>query len=703
MKNLKKVILLGLVLSISNSIFSQKKFTLENTVWGGNDINREDFSSFCGYFEHKTGNFISDEYTKSKKDEINSILQKENKPTYTFVSSWYDINSVFVYSNQNATLYCVDLNTKTVTDSIKDIYADFEFSPDNKHVAYSSEGNLYVSNYKGTHKINIRKENGIVYGTSVHRNEFGIDKGIFWSPSGKKMAFYKMDEKMVAEYPKVDITQRIAKEKPFRYPMAGEKSHEVSIGVYETNTQKVKYLITESPVNRYFTNICWTPDEENILVAEINREQNHLWFNVYKSWLNSYNQDTIVTKKTLFEETNNEWVEPCIPPMFVDNDNFVWISERDGFRHIYLYNIKNGKCKQLTKGNYCVTELYGTNNGEIFFQSNKKGYLYKDIYKVNTSGKITCLTSELGVHNAQFNKQCTQFIDNFSSPDMALKCTLKTSNGKEIKVLKEIKNPFSDFEMPEIRLVNLKSADGKFDLSGRLILPIGFDSTKVYPVIDYLYGGPHNQLVDGSWLYGASLWKLYFAQKGYIVFSMDNRGTENRGAEFEHIIHRNLGKYETEDQKVGLDYLKSLSFVDKSRIGIHGWSYGGFMTINMLTTYPGEFKAGIAGGPVCDWKYYEVMYGERYMDTPQSNPKGYENSAVINKIGNLKDRLLVIHGDIDNVVVWQNSLMLLRKAIDADVQIDYAVYPQHEHNVLGHDRVHLFKKIEQYFDDFLLK
>lgn len=548
-----------------------------------------------------------------------------------------------------------------------------------------------------TLKVNAQSENGVVYGQSVHRNEFGINGGIFWSNAGDRLAFYRMDESMVEEYPIVDITSREASVKPIHYPMAGMTSHEVSVGIYNTENKAVTYLKTASPVNRYFTNVAWSADDKYITIAELNREQNHLWFNVYNAEDGSF-------VKTLFEETNAEWVEPCTPPLFINANQFAWISDRDGFRHIYLYDLTNGQCKQLTKGNWCVSALYTYNAKakEFYFQANAEGYLTRDIYKVNLKGKTTRLTEGFGVHSATFSPDKTVFLDNCSAADCAMKSTIRsTKDGKLIETIKTIVNPYEGFDMPKIEIVNLKSADGQFDLTGRLILPSNFDANKKYPVVVYLYGGPHSQLVDASWLYGASTWKLSLAEQGYIVFTMDNRGTELRGNKYEHAIHRHLGQCEMADQMQGINYLKSLPYVDAERIGIHGWSFGGFMTISMMLNHNDIFKAGVAGGPVCDWNLYEIMYGERYMDMPQENPDGYAQNNISQQTDKLRGRLLVIHGDIDPVVVWQNSLRLLQNAVKNDVLIDYAIYPQHEHNVRGHDRVHLFKKIFQYFDDYL--
>ena len=705
MKGLRTTIVAALMLT-TVTVSAQKPLTLENTVPGASEFrehyNAPAYGQFAGNSDifiatESDGYHIGDAIISPK--QIDKTLTDNQKQHMSYIVGWQNAEMVWVYSKKGSAAYAINLKTNTIADSITRMDDDGEtdFSPNFKYIAYCYGSDLYVADRNGSRKVNADSLPGVVYGQAVHRNEFGIEKGTFWSESGRLLAFYRMDESMVGEYPIVDITEREAAVKPIRYPMAGDTSHEVQIGIYNTENQNIVYLKTASPVNRYFTNIAWSPDDKLLLVAELNREQNHLWLNVYNA-----TDGSLV--KTLFEEENPEWVEPCIAPLFISNSQFVWVSERDGFKHLYLYDINKSTCKQLTRGNWCVTDLYGCNraSGEIFFQANAEGYLTRDIYKVSPKGKITRLSNGYGVHSARFSKACGRFVDDFSAPDYAILSTLRNAaDGKVIDTLKNVRNTYEGYTLPIIKTVNLKSADGRFDLCGRLILPADFDSTKTYPVIDYMYGGPHSQLVDASWLYGASTWKMYFAQQGYIMFTMDNRGTESRGVEYEHCIHRQLGTCEMEDQMVGINYLKSLPYVDTTRIGIHGWSFGGFMTISMMLNHNTEFKAGVAGGPVCDWSLYEVMYGERYMDTPQENPDGYARNCVADSIGNLDGRLLVIHGDIDPVVVWQNSLRLLQNAVEADVLVDYAVYPQHEHNVIGHDRVHLFKRILQYFDDFL--
>ena len=688
------------------TVWAQKPLTLENTVPGGTEFYEHYNYPVRGQFVSNSDVFVvvePDGYHVGdnlfSRNQIDKALVDNGKQSMSYILGWQNAETIWIYSDKASAAYGINLKNSTITDSITQIdnEGDIDLAPDFRHAAVSVNPDLIVSGNTGNYKVNEQAGDGIVFGQSVHRNEFGIEKGTFWSESGKRLAFYRMDESMVGEYPVVDITAREAALAPIRYPMAGETSHEVKVGIYNVENHDTLYLKTASPVNRYFTNIAWSPDDQFLFVAEINREQNHMW-------LNQYNAADGSLVKTLFEETSPEWVEPCFAPLFVSNSQFVWISERDGFKHLYLFDIKTLKTKQLTRGNWCVTELYGCNreSGEVFFQAKAEGYLTRDIYKVNLKGKMTRLSSGYGVHLAWFSPKYGRFVDNFSAPNYAILSTLcDTHTGAVIDTLKSVRNTYEGYTLPIIKTVSLKSADGRFDLCGRLILPPDFDSTKTYPVIDYMYGGPHSQLVDASWLYGASTWKMYFAQQGYIVFTMDNRGTESRGVEYEHCIHRRLGTCEMEDHMVGINYLRSLPYVDTTRIGIHGWSYGGFMTISMMTNHNTVFKAGVAGGPVCDWRLYEIMYGERYMDMPQENPDGYARNCVADSIGNLRGRLLVIHGDIDPVVVWQNSLRLLQNAVEADVLVDYAVYPQHEHNVIGHDRVHLFKRILQYFDDFL--
>lgn len=633
-----------------------------------------------------------------------SLTLENTTPGTTEYNSHRPKHGSVIFDDNNNLIRDTD---KTKWDSLinvlynKDIYYQstcYDRCSRNGNIAYKKGDTLFVfTAHNKTSKAITTPQNGIVVAEAVHRNEFGITKGTFWSEQGNKLAYYEMDESMVSEYPIVDITQRIAKVRPLRYPMAGETSHEVKVKIYDTQKETTTTINTEMTGDSYFTNIAWRPDGKSICMAEINRAQNEMHFNIY-------NAETGNLTATVFTEKDSNWIEPCKPAIFIDNDNFVWLSDRDGYTHIYLYNINTKKHRQLTFGNWCVSDIYGycPSTKSVYFQSNERGFLYKDIYRVTLKGKKTCLTNDnIGVHTATFAPDRSSFVDYLSSVDIATKTTWRNNKGEVIEELNETVNPYKGYKLPSFELKQLKTADNKHDLYGLMIKPSDFDSLKKYPVMVYVYGGPHSQLVNGSWLYGTSPWMMYMAEQGYIIWIMDNRGTELRGRAFEKIIHRKLGENERADQMKGIELLKTLPYIDTSRIGIHGWSYGGFMTLTLMCEEPETFKAGVAGGPVTDWSLYEVMYGERYMDTPQENKEGYKNTSILNKIDKIKGKTLIIHGDIDPVVVWQHSLQLLKKSVETNTMIDYAVYPQHEHNVLGKDRVHLIRRIIRYFDDNL--
>ena len=571
------------------------------------------------------------------------------------------------------------------------------------------EGNLYVDG-----KL-VERGDGydIVLGESVHRNEFGIDGGLFWSPKETRLAFYRMDQSMVVDYPIVNTRAREAEVRNIKYPMAGMKSHEVTVGVWDTKTEKLVYLNTRKDTTvhereMYLTNIAWSPDEQYVFIAKVNREQNHLW-------LEQYDAVTGAFVKVFFEEENPRYVEPCEPMIFTPKgDQFLWYSMRDGYKHLYLYNLDGTLVKQVTKGEYEVEGFiqFDKKGENIFIYANKDNLIGRDAYRVNLkSGEMVNLTSlnvvgkktilGKGTHSIVLNDNCTRYVDVWSSASTTAQADLRDINGKLLKTFYIAENPLKDYAMPNVSLGSIKAADGKTYLYYRLITPPNMEKGKKYPTLVYVYGGPHSQLVTDSWLAGGNLYFMFLAQQGYVVFTVDNRGTDNRGFEFESCTHRHLGEIEMADQMEGVKFLKSLPYVDENRMGVEGWSFGGFMTITMKLAHPEIFKVGCAGGPVIDWKWYEIMYGERYMDMPQENPEGYEANSLLNKAKNLEGRLLVIHGAEDNTVVWQHSLEFIERCINNYRQVDYFVYPHHEHNVLGRERLHLYQKMFQYYEDFL--
>lgn len=613
-------------------------------------------------------------------------------------------------SNQHRIHYNFETNKIEADYQLSDKWTNYDYTAAAGYLAFTEGNNLKILSQDNKEIVVTREVNeGIVCGQAVHQREFGITKGTFWSPTGESLAFYRMDETMVTTYPLVNTAARCAEYVPHKYPMAGMKSHEVTVGIFNVQTGKTIWLQTGLPKEKYLTNIAWSPDEKSIYIAELNRDQNEM--NLVR-----YSALTGEKEAVLFTEKSPKYVEPSVPVVFIPNkpDQFIWQSERDGYNHLYLYDITGKLVKQLTSGKWVVQRMLGFDaKGENLFFSGTAPHPEKfaeegtpmEVYawKVNLkSGKRTCITNKVGVHSVAMSPSGLYAIDQYSTPTLPRATDLiRVKDGKEVASMLISGDPFADYTMPEIVGGTIKAADEVTDLHYRLLKPVGYDENKKYPTVIYVYGGPHSQQVTGGWQYGTRGWEIYMAQRGYVVFVVDNRGTRNRGRDFEQVIHRQLGEIEMADQMKGVEFLKTLPYVDADRIGVHGWSYGGFMTTNLMTTYPDVFKVGVAGGPVIDWSMYEIMYGERYMDSPQDNPEGYAKSNLNNKAGNLKGHLLLIHCTMDPVVVWQHSLTFMKACVDANTYPDYFVYPGHLHNVSGKDRIHLHEKITRYFDDYL--
>ncbi len=630
--------------------------------------------------------------------ELNEALSKPKiKSLKTFPPIQWKNADQFTFETEKK-LCAYDLKSKTISvESTRDFGENVEnidVAGKTGYAAFTVKNNLFVFDGKENLIVTNDADENIVNGKSVHREEFGIVKGTFWSPSGKLLAFYRMDQTMVSDYPIIDWTTRPAKNNPIKYPMAGDTSHQVTVGIYNVNTGKTVFLKTGEPKDQYLTNIAWSIDEQTLYIAVLNRDQNYLK-------LNSYDAATGLLIKTLFEEKDDKYVQPTHAMVFVPNhpDQFIWQSERDGYNHLYLYNVNGTLIKQLTAGSWVVTDFAGFDEKgtKVFYSSTAESPITRNFYSIDLKkGNITKLTSGEGTHTEMLSSNGMYFIDNFQNTAVPREITIYSTKGKNVLTIKQSENPLKDYKLGQIRIFKLKSENGD-DLYCRMFKPVDFDSAKKYPAIVYLYGGPNVQLVNNTWNGGADMWLQYMAEHGFVVFTMDSRGSDNRGKAFEQAAFQHLGTIEMQDQVIGIKFLKNLKYVDAGRMGLMGWSFGGFMTTSIMTRYPDLFKAAVAGGPVIDWSYYEIMYTERYMDTPQSNPKGYEESKVLNYADNLKGKLMLIHGTADNVVVWQHSLMFLKACVDKGKQVDYFVYPGHEHNVLGKDRVHLFNKITDYF------
>ncbi len=717
MKRLLTLLLLFFLFTFS--LAQDKIFTMEEAVLGSEkSLKIEDIAGlqwmgesneFCfadtidGQYSLIKGQIDSDQKTiLFPLDSLNKALSDLDIGQLSCFPRihWIDDNSFYFYTNKKLVLYDIQKKNAVLVNQIKGEAAHIDIESNTYRIAFTREGNLFAALDSGT-EIQITHDGGkgICNGDSyVHRAEFGIHDGIFWSPQGEKIAFYRKDESMVTEYPLVDIDTRPATLGSTRYPMAGMVSEQVTIGIYDIKSSSLTFLDTGEPKDQYLPQVTWSPDGSSIYVIHLNRDQNHLQLNEYDPYSGRL-------LKKILEEKNNKWIEPRQGLVFLKNrqDRFIWFSKGDGFNHLYLYNTDGKLIKQLTHGKQDITAFNGfDDSGENFYYTaaSPDGRERHAFRLSLSSGKSKQLTFYSGIHRIDPCARGSFIIDRFSSTTTPRKISLLDKNGQEIRVLLQAENPVKNYKLGEIKFLTIKNKQG-IEFNARLILPVDFDHAKKYPVIIYVYGGPHGQMVTDHWISEWRLWFHYMAQRGYIIFTLDNRGTNNRGLDFEQAIFRQLGTIEVEDQMTGIEYLRSLDYVDRDRIGVHGWSYGGFLTVSLMTRRPGVFKAAVAGGPVIDWRYYEVMYGERYMDTPQANPDGYKKACLLNYVDNLEGKLLLIHGTVDPVVVWQHSLLYLGRAIDLGKQVDYFVYPGDGHNMRGRNRLHLYQKITDYFRENL--
>ena len=673
------------------------------TAWWGDELVRTEYDH-CSIVNKQTGEETLLFQLVELNDWAGTVDSTRIRHFYYATFPYPDEPLVLLSSKQERLL--VDWQQKRcVWRQSRQVNGLHESSEDwnsaSRAVAFVSDHNLYVTDGEGRlHQLSRDGSRELVYGQSVHRDEFGIEKGTFWSNDGRRLAFYRMDQSMVADYPQVDIDPRIASYEPDKYPMAGETSHKVTVGVFDLNTDRVVYLDAGDPTDRYFTNIQWSPDGSTIYMFELNRDQNDCR-------LTSYDAVTGKKKGELYRETSDKYVEPLHPITFLpwDSNKFILQSQRDGYNHLYLYNTDGKMLKQLTKGNWVVMELSGFNEKRksAIILSNEKDPIQANFYEVNIgNGKRTLLDNGQGYHHGELSKSGSYLCDISSAPTTPRDIDILSLGSKNPRFnWLHAADPWKDYEVPTYESGTIKAADGTTDLYYRMVKPTHFDPSKKYPTIIYVYGGPHAHCVDASWHYSSRSWETYMAQKGYVLFILDNRGSENRGRDFEQVTFRHLGQAEMADQMKGVEFLRSLPYVDSDRMGVHGWSFGGFMTITLMVNHPEVFKVGVAGGPVIDWKWYEVMYGERYMDTPQTNAEGYEQTSLLHRAKDLKGKLQIITGYNDATVVPQHCLSFIAACIQEGTQPDFFVYPGEPHNMRGHQSTHLHERISQYFDDYL--
>ena len=692
-------------LTVSESVLKQRALSPQRTLGFSWITNKSEYTLLSADYKSLLGYTLDQESEKvlCTVDELNKLLPAQAKIQNLYGYEWISSNELLI--NNGDVIFTVNPSTKAL--ELKHVgigaYENLIYHNSSGKIAYTVGNNVYTNERAVTKNTN----KNIVSGQSIARNEFGIEKGLFWSKNANYLAFYQKDETEVADYPLLDINTTPGSLISIKYPMAGQQSEKPRVGIYNCKTKKTVFIKPSGNADDYLTNFAFTPDEKFCIIAEVNRGQNELWLNVF-------DVKTGKKIKTLWHEKNQKWLEPEHPAYFIGEGNdFIWMSEKDGFMNMYLIDFERkttefvfeGKpmevlqegIRQITNHQFVVKDILEIDASKklIYYTATGENPCNTMVYATDLNGNSNVISKNEGVHRFDLSDDGLYFYDGYSSISMPNHEMIYTTNGKMAKLLKESSNPMNEYALGTVEINSMKGKDGS-ELYYRMVKPSNFNPQNKYPVLVYVYGGPHAQMVTNSFNAGANLWMNWLAEQGYIVFTLDNRGSAERGFAFESQIHRQLGTVEMEDQLAGVEFLKSLPYVDSQRLAVHGWSFGGFMTTSLMLRHAGVFKVGVAGGPVTDWKFYEVMYGERYMDRPEENQTGYELNALTNYTTNLTGKLLLIHGTVDDVVVMQHNYSLVKKFVEDGKQMDFFPYPMHKHNVTGKDRAHLMEKVLSY-------
>ena len=626
-------------------------------------------------------------------DETKLLIPTETESIYRHSSK----SNYYIYELESGKLYPLSKNGKQQLA---------EFSPDGKNVAFVRDNNLFVTALDGLTEKQLTTDgefNTIINGTTdwVYEEEFGFTKGFFWSPDSKTIAFYRFDEGKVKLYQMELFTGLYPEWYTYKYPKAGEDNSLVTIHTVEIESGKQQQIDTGNETDIYFPRIKWTTQADQLAIYRLNRLQNKLEI------LLANTQSGNVS--TLYEEENPWYIEIENNLNFLpDGKHFVISSEKDGFNHLYLYGMDGQQIKQLTSGPHDITAVYGfePKSQTIYFQQAVSSPMDRQILSVNINGKTSMIVEEEGSSEASFSKDFSYFIHTFSTANEPPVFNLRNNKGKLVRVLEDnskLKNQLTEYQLSPKTFFSFEHPDivlpdgSKTHLNAWQILPPNFDPNKQYPVLLYVYGGPGAQTVNNSWGWNDYFWHQLLAQKGFVVISVDNRGTGARGETFKKMTYKELGKYETEDMISTAKYLSSLPYIDGNRIGIYGWSYGGFMATSAITKGADQFNTAVAVAPVTSWRYYDNIYTERFMQKPQDNPEGYDNNSPINHVDKLKGNYLLIHGSADDNVHYQNTMELIEALVKADKQFDLMIYPNKNHGIYGgNTRKHVFDKITNF-------
>jgi len=692
-------IIIFITLLFPITLFSQTELSIEDYISGKYHINKPEQIQWIPQtqnFSYILDNSFYIKNADSSKTIFSLTLDSLGKrlgyfskkiPEYSWIDSSnisFQIDSLILVYNKT-----LDRITKSYHLPNKAENIDVDIS---LNIAYTIGNNLYVMDSSG-------KQNQITNNIScvssggkyVYREEFGTSKATFWANDGDALAYYSNNELKIPSYPRIDFSGEFAKTSTLKYPFVGASNQLVTIYIYNLKTKK-RIRLNTGEIDHYLTNITWSPDNQFIYLFDLNREQSQYTLKRYDIKTGNLDKNIVTVK-------SKKYVEPVNPIYFINASSFLYVDRTSGINQLFWYQNDTLPIKVITKPTMEVNEVYGIENHYVYYSAiDQQRPLEEHLYKTQIeTGNTLQISAEAGVHSGILNKSNGLILDEYSNLFKTYTLDICDIKNKTRKTIITTSNPFSTIHFPTTELITIKAADDSTILYGSLIKPANYDTTKRYPVIVNVYGGPHIQMVRNEWLLGNGFTPFYLASKGFIVFILDSRGSSNRGLDFENCTWHKLGTIETADQLKGVEFLKEQSFIDSNRIGLYGESFGGFMTLTLMEQAPKIFKVGVCGSPVTDWKYYEIMYGERYMGTPQSNPTGYENASTINKVKNITGKLLLTNGGIDHITVINNSMAFLDECISNNVQLDYFLYPNHDHHVLGKDRIHYLYKISNYY------
>lgn len=717
---MKKIAIFSLVLVNVLSTQAQKKDVTIDDIWknysfysrtvnGVRSLNNGISYSTMDRAD-KGNNIVKYSYTKKGNGEVlidNSKLIYDEKVVpvndYDFSS---DEKKVLISSNtegiyrhsSKSDFFIYDIEgskLEKLADGEKQMYASF--SSDADKVAYVQQNNLFYKNLKDGKIVQVTKDGkkgAIINGASdwVYEEELVLVKAFKWSPDGSKIAYYKFDESNVKEWSLKYYDNLYPTEERFKYPKAGEDNSKVEIYIYDLVSGKSEKANISGGFE-YIIRMDWTNDSKSVMLQTMNRHQSNLKMHLIDVASN--------TDKIILEESHGKYVEIPTTYFLETKDQFIITSEKDGYNHIYLYDLSGKLVNQITKGNWEVTDFYGLDekSGTVYYQSTEEGAITRNVYSIKLSGTSKKrLSPKHGVNNAEFSATFKYFINTNSSAASPHYVTVNSNTGKELRVLIDnanLKERLSKYNLSKKEFTTLK-INGQ-DLNAWIMKPKDFDETKKYPLFMFVYGGDGNQTVMDSWDSFNTFWFNHLTSKGYMVVSVDNRGTEGNGADFRKSIYKQLGRYETEDQISVAKYFATLPYVDGSRIGIFGWSFGGYLSTSCLLKGADVFKTAIAVAPVTNWRYYDNIYTERYMQTPQENEDGYDENSPINHVDKLKGNYLLIHGMTDDNVHYQNAAEMVNALIKANKQFSQFSYPNRNHGIYGgNTRLHLYNMMTEY-------